>query len=169
MVYVLPLNRGLHAVVDDDDAERVSAYRWHANEVRPGAFYAATMIRGRRVYLHRFLLSAPRGFPVDHANGDTLDNRRANLRVATFQQNAANSRRPERLVTRFRGVYAEGARWRAQIGVNGRDQYLGTFDTPEEAARVYDRAAAAAFGAFARLNFPASPPPEVLPAHGAFA
>jgi len=93
---------------------------------------------------------------VDHRNLNGLDNRRSNLRVATPQQNRANSEKHTAASSGFKGVawHAHSNRWQARIKVNGKQKWLGSYATQEEAARAYDREAIAAFGEFARLNFP---------------
>lgn len=87
---------------------------------------------------------------VDHINGDGLDNRRCNLRLATPQQNQGNSRKRSNNRSGFKGVWLHGNKYQAQIGVNYHTQYLGTFDTPEAAHEAYCKAAHELFGEFAR-------------------
>lgn len=161
MGVLIPITRGLVTLIDDADYELVSRYSWQAQRARQRAerYYVRTHIDGRGTSLHRLLLNPPPHLTVDHANGDGLDNRRGNLRIATRSQNAAN--RDCKIGTvGFRGVWLNRhGRFRAVIsdhveGGGNKLKFLGTFVTPEEAARVYDRAAAARFGAFARLNFP---------------
>lgn len=109
-------------------------------------------------WLHRVITDAPHGKMVDHANGDTSDNRRHNLRVCTRAQNKRNCKRHARRVeaTPYKGVYVVRGRFRAIIRHSGRNHHLGYFDSPEMAARAYDRVALDVFGAFACLNFPPS-------------
>jgi hypothetical protein len=100
--------------------------------------------------LHRIIFDD--GKLRDHRNGDGLDNRRRNLRVATVSQNNANSH--STAASGYRGVYRHAAQWRAAISVQGQLFYPGSFDDPILAARAYDAAARKHFGEFARLNFP---------------
>ncbi len=90
---------------------------------------------------------------VDHINRNKLDNRRSNLRSATWSQNNANSNKP-RNKTGYKGVYPSKKRWYANIQVNKVPIYIGSFKTPIEAALAYDEAAIKYFGEFASLNFP---------------
>ncbi len=113
-----------------------------------------------RVVMERVLqrtLASARYEEVDHINGNKLDNRRSNLRLANRSTNQANRGASYHNKSGLKGVcHAPHTkdRWRAQITVRGHKMYLGTFTTPEEAARAYDQAAIQHFGEFARLNFP---------------
>ena len=150
----IPLTRGKVALIDDRDFEEVSKHCWRA--VRPHKiWYACGRVNGEDVYLHRLLLGPPEGKEVDHINGDGLDNRRANLRVCTHQQNLANARKwRTRTSSRYKGVTRnkQTQKWIAQIEVGGENRYLGTFEDETRAAAAYNKAAAKAFGQFARLN-----------------
>ena len=157
MTATVPLTKGLQALVDDEDLELVLAIGpWYAD--RKGRItYAAS---GKVGYLHRFLLGAPRGVQVDHANHDGLDNRRINLRFATKGQNQANALKAlkKNMSSPFKGVRL--ARrvlqrpWQAFLIADGVFHYLGYFDSEEGAARAYDEAAREKWGEFTRPNFP---------------
>lgn len=104
----------------------------------------------RRVSMHRLVVGAEAGDVVDHINGNGMDNRRENLRIATPQENARN-RRP--MDGSFKGVKRAGKRWRAMIKVDGGKRLLiGDFDTAEKAAYAYNLAAVLHFGEFAWTN-----------------
>lgn len=91
---------------------------------------------------------------LDHIDGDRKNNRVENLRPCTCQTNAGNAGLANHNTSGFRGVSmnAKSGKWAAQIKIFGEQTYLGRYDTPEEAARVYDAAAIEHFGEFARLN-----------------
>lgn len=93
-------------------------------------------------------------FGIDHVDCDRLNNRPSNLRPATDQQNAGNTKPPRNNTSGFKGVYrhSRGTRWCAQIKRNGETIYLGIFDTAEQAAQAYAAAAYAHFGAYARTH-----------------
>ena len=147
----VPLNLGRVALIDEQDAECVLSRSWFANPAPGGRFYAMRQEGGRTIYMHRTILCAPAHLDVDHANGDGLDNRRSNIRLATRSQNGANRDAPGSSGG-FRGVYRERGRYRARIWVNDRAKHLGCFDDPVDAALAYDAAASFYFGDFARLN-----------------
>lgn len=80
---MIPLSGGHVAKIDREDIDRVCRHKWSANYPGPGRVYAQCKPTGEpHVYLHRFVIDAPKGVIVDHANGDTLDCRKANLRRA---------------------------------------------------------------------------------------
>lgn len=94
---------------------------------------------------------------VDHINCNGLDNRRANLRVCTVQQNLMNCERVQRKrATPYKGVsLGKDGKYYPRLMVKGKMLNMGSFATAEEAARVYDEAALRHCGEFAYLNFPA--------------
>lgn len=146
------LSRGLVALVDDEDYERVIAGGpWHAYTNRTNTYGRHSLSETEQVVMHRFITGANY---VDHINGNGLDNRRANLRPTDHAHNLRNQRLQARSKSGYKGVTANRDKWRAQIRLNGRDRYLGLFVRPEDAARAYDAAAIELFGEFARPNFP---------------
>jgi len=157
MTAEIPLTQGLVALVDDADyAAVVAAGKWHANPDKH-TFYARRTFRrdgGRQmVPMHRFITGWPY---VDHRNGDGLDNRRQNLRPADNSENSMNRGLAANNTSGFKGVSRHERRWQSRIRLDGLLIHLGTFGTPEDAARAYDEAALALFGQFARPNFPQS-------------
>ncbi len=109
-----------------------------------------------RIYMHRSLSGEPEGVHVDHHDQDSLNNRRDNLRVASASQNGCNRPKQADNTTGFKGVKHDKRYgiWTAHIKINKKSKHLGTFKSPEEAARAYDAKALELFGEFARLNFP---------------
>lgn len=161
MTREIPLSRGLVALVDDDDYDRVAAVgKWYANP-SDRTFYARKNFYiggGRRAPRYRSLKmhTLITGLAlVDHANNNGLDNRKANLRPATQQQNSRNRQLRSDNSTGYKGVSFSRERndWTACI-FDGRTIHLGRHPNPIAAARAYDAAALDLFGEFARLNFP---------------
>jgi len=158
-IVFLPLTRGQVAVIDFDDFETVGRFKWTADPRKTG-FCAVRQVqrpdgKWRPVRLHTSLFPGVK--MVDHRDGNQLNNRRYNLRPATFQQNSRGFRRKSNgRTSQFRGVYqhSDGDKWVSQISINRRAIYLGRFADEATAARAYDAAAIKHFGEFATLNFP---------------
>lgn len=154
----IALNKGLVTLVDDEDFDNLIQYHWGAWKSSGGKFYARTEIKNRgheiTVLMHRLIMSAPPGFHIDHANGQTLDNRKQNLRVCTSYLNVANSKKSSTNTSGFKGVARNHKMWQAYIGSSkdGTWEFIGNFRTREEAAVAYDRAALCRWGEFALTN-----------------
>lgn len=153
---VLKLTKGRVALVDAADYAELSKWKWSFHcggyavrgERRDG--------RSRAILMHRQILAAPAGVQVDHRNGDKLDNRRSNIRLASNAENGWNTNRRQHNRSGFKGVtWVPGRRrkhWCAEIRTNGRRIHLGYFSDLHEAAAVYDAAALRLHGDFAATN-----------------
>jgi len=142
-------------------------YRRSAYAVAMYGPYGHSPSQRKQESLHRLIMKPGPGLVVDHISGETLDNRRSNLRVCTNAQNSRNSQRIYTSKTGYKGVQSAAANgsflpWRARIKHNYSEIQLGTFATKEEAALAFDNASRKYFGEFARLNFPEGPSEEVL-------
>lgn len=145
------LTSGDFALVDDDLFEVLSSYTWSMSGGEVGSRYAYT--KGAK-YMHRLVIGAAKGQCVDHINGNSLDNRRENLRVCTQQENRRNSRKRTPGASHFKGVMRVKNRdaWKAAIKYDNKVRYLGYFKSEVEAALAYNEAAKEHFGEFAVLN-----------------
>ncbi len=156
----IPLTQGLVAIVDDEDYESLSAYKWCAAfAANTNSFYAIRNGRGSSkrgrgtIRMHRIILDAPAGIQVDHANGNTLDNRRNNIRLATRNDNNRNRKLSKTNTSGYKGVCRDSTNtWKAQITVNDTNIYLGSFPSRESAYEAYCQAARNYHGEFARLQ-----------------
>lgn len=153
----LPISQGYEAIIDAADACAVARWNWSA-AVRSNSVYVVRRERladGSRlaVHLHRVIAQAPEGVAVDHINGNALDNRRVNLRLAYASGNQRNRSINRNNTSGFKGVSwdKQHGRWQAGISVNGRRKRLGLFDTAEEAHAAYAKAAQQFHGEFARI------------------
>ncbi len=145
----IPLTQSKFALIDPEDFDLIARTRWHAHHER-GRWYANA---AGGLKMHRVLMSAPIGVEIDHIDGDGLNSRKSNLRLAWHQQNCMNVRKTG-VRSHFKGVWPNGSGWCAFIRAGGRRVYLGQFQDEERAARAYDAAASQHHGEFARVNFP---------------
>lgn len=157
MAKTIELTQGYSALVDDADYPILSAFKWCAALMPDHRYVYAvrseyTRDSRRTVFMHREIAEAGPGTYVDHINQDTLDNRRANLRLCSHSENLRNSRGHRNRLSRYKGVSRQGGRWRALIQIDGKQHYLGGFKSEEDAASAYNAAAIQRDGEFARLN-----------------
>ena len=153
------LSQGQRAIVDDWNYDDVSQYKWYAMwDKHTKSFYAmrhtSKSSGAKPVLMHSYIAKTPRGMKTDHINHNTLDNREENLRVCTNSQNLMSRGKQSNNTSGYKGVGKKGKMWGAQIKINGKYKFLGTWHTPEEAAIAYDTAARIIHGEFAYQNFP---------------
>lgn len=145
-----------HALIDAADADLIVRHKWLISDAGYACRYTSNKGNTKMILMHREILQVTEGYVIDHRNRNPLDNRRENLREATRRQN--NRNRMSKSKCGFRGVYkaTRSERYFAQIrDIEGKNVYLGLFDSPEQAARAFDAAALKLHGDFAQLNFPA--------------
>lgn len=157
----IPLTKGRVALVDDADYERIAFYRWHctSNGYAARTTRVGDVVTQSYVLMHREVLGFPPEPHIDHADGDKLNNCRANLRACSASQNQGNAPKRKRhgvSASPYKGVTWQRSvgRWQASIYVDGRQVSLGLYGHESDAALAYDRAARERWGSFARLNFP---------------
>lgn len=149
----IPISRGKSTVVNLIDFPDLSCWSWSYNNG-----YAQRGVRrhGHQIkhYMHRQIMGYPIGREVDHINGDRLDNRRSNLRLATSQQNKRNMGIRSDNTSGYKGVSwrKQDSKWWAQIMIDGHTRSLGIYDSPEAAALAYSEGAKKYFGDFGRVK-----------------
>lgn len=143
-------------IFDFEDLELVRGKKWHISQRGYPEAYIPEMRRG--ISFHVLAMNPGPSKFVDHIDGNTLNNRRSNLRIVSPCQNVQNKVIMPYNQSGFKGIThypkKKTHQFRATIRVNKKWKHLGYFNTPEEAARAYDEAARYYFGEFACVNFP---------------
>lgn len=147
----IPLTKGYEAVIDDEDWELVTRYKWHAvpKIFKNGKVYVRAAARiwnkTEKKYenwvVSNWIMRPPKGMVVDHINGNPLDNRRENLRVCTQSQNIFNKKASTPGITsKYRGVSWDKRRgkWKCVITKNGKQIQIGRYETEKGAAVAYN-------------------------------
>lgn len=158
------LTRGFVTLVSPEDAHYLEEQIWQTHKAKVGVYARRCPVKNEKaLWLHREILGVAEGREGDHANLNTLDNRRHNLREAEVFQNRANRRAFRRRsqnipegITLPKGVTFNPKRKTRPYRARVRDKHIGHFDCPVEAGKAYDAHAALAYGSFARLNGVAS-------------
>lgn len=156
----ISLTKGMTALIDDEDFDKVKEFKWYAHESRPGKFYARSDFPGRkRVFLHRFIMNIddPK-IQVDHIDGNKMNNTRSNLRLATNQENNRNQHKlKSNNTSNYRGVSfnKQSNKFEAYIKLpNKKKKNLGLFEKVEDAAKAFDIAAKEIYGTYCgKLNY----------------
>ncbi|MCK9460667.1 MAG: HNH endonuclease [Proteobacteria bacterium] len=143
----IPLTQGKVALVDDDDFEWLSQWKWCAIK-HWNTFYAMRMsktVNGKRenIQMHHAIIGKKEGLVTDHINGNGVDNRRENLRHVTHRQNGQN--RHHEKTSKYLGVHWHKPlnKWLAQIQINGQKKHLGVFKDEQAAYHAYYNAVTA--------------------------
>lgn len=144
---------GQSFIVDPEVRELIRLYLWRIDSTN----HVTSNTCGKRVLLSRLIMGLDdfNFLQVDHISGNPLDNRRKNLRICTPLDNSRN--RPIRSdnLTGYKGVSyrARVNKYIARISPHpGERIFLGQFNTPQDAAAAYDRAAVLYHGEYARTN-----------------
>lgn len=143
------------ALIDDENYEYLSEFSWG---LHPKGYARRTKyVNGKSVtvLMHREIMGVDAGIFVDHKDGNKLNNRKNNLRIATVSQNNSNRQLLPTSTSGYKGVTYDPNRekWIAQIRNNGKRTFLGRFSTKEDAAKAYDDAAKELHGDFSSFNF----------------
>jgi hypothetical protein len=148
------LSDGNIAVCDGSEFEKVSLHKWTSYKGKY-AFYTNNS-KKENVRLHNYIFGIlPNNYVVDHINGNGLDCRSVNMRIATHKDNNMN-RISKSHTSQYKGVSWDLSRnkWIVSIQTDGKTIHIGRFDDEIEAAKAYDRKAWELFGQYAKLNFP---------------
>ena len=155
----IPLTKGKFAIVDVGDFAEINKHKWYTSQ--RGRFSYARRGDGIKhgnktaIAMHREIMGHPKNMYIDHINHNGLDNRRANLRLATPKQNAWNNLpRKGNYSSKYKGVswHKRDRKWYAKIVIHGKAKHLGGFNDEKAAAAAYNSAAKKLFGEFACLN-----------------
>ena len=158
MSKVIKLSKGKATLVDDEDFNWLSRWRWHFNSNG----YAQRVFRIKQqdnkvghVYLHHEVIGKPNGnLRIDHINRNKLDNRKSNLRFASDRNNSHNTMARTSNKLKIKGVYWDRVKQRycTQITVNYKRIHIGSYKVLDDAIIAYNSKALKYFGAFAYLN-----------------
>lgn len=152
------LSQGKVALVDDEDFEWLSQWKWSAHRPNPNRYYAIRQLEKTRIGLkmHRVILGLDYGDKRqgDHINGDSLDNRRANLRIALPIENARNCRMHSNNSSGFNGVsfHRNRNKWLAQYSHDRIRTHIGYFVSKVDAAQAFMFVTYLHYGEFSRIN-----------------
>jgi len=146
-------NTSEKALVSAGDYDKVKVRRWSkCSQGYVVSYYKSPEGKETKIRLHHIILPPTDNKIIDHINRNKLDNRRENLRLATYSQNGMNRGVNVGSTTGFKGAIKESGKYVSKIKIDGRSVYIGTFNTPEDAAKAYNVMAEAHFGEFAHLN-----------------
>ena len=145
----VPLTRGLFSLIDAEDGPRVGQHNWCSS----GSYAWRNDYRTGMQSLHCFIFG-PTEHTVDHINRTAkLDNRKSNLREATYSQQMANKGMQNNNTSGHPGVRQRWGRWHSQITFNSKAIHLGTFATYEEACSRYREEHRRLFGDFSIFRY----------------
>lgn len=151
----ISLTQGKVAIVDDADYEELVKHNWYFDGRYAVRWAKRHFYRREKIMLHRAILNPNDDVDIDHINGDTLDNRRENLRICSHAENMHNMKKHADNTSGYKGVTWDKRtrKWQAQIQVSGRKVFIGRFSDKVEAAVAYDEKAREIFGIYAKVNF----------------
>jgi len=148
------------SIVDDEDFDKLNQFKWFAHWDRHN-WYACRhtgRINGKDPItgMHRVIMNPQENMEVDHKDGDGLNNQKSNLRVCTHRQNNRNLKpRLDKISSKLKGVswHKKNRKFTSTITSNQNTIHLGCFNSEQEAAIAYDKAAKQLHGDFARTNY----------------
>lgn len=143
----IPLTQNKFAIVDDEDFDFLSKYKWYFTN----SGYACHS--AKKELMHCLIMGNPIE-DIDHINRNRLDNRKSNLRLATRSQNLFNRPKQKNNKSGFKGVTFDKYRlkWIAQCCLNGKLHHLGRFEWKKDAAEAYNKFVSEQVGEYAHIN-----------------
>jgi len=150
------LTKGNEAIIDAESAALVCMHNWYSKPDKHTSYAIRNETFGDRqikIAMHRLIMQAKDGIFVDHINGNGVDNRKENLRLATRGENARNQRISVANTSGFKGVSWDKKTdtWQAAIMVNSKTVFLGRFPVLQDACSAYRLASADLHGDFGRV------------------
>lgn len=136
ILYDIDYNEKARAIIDLDDVEKCSLYKW---VIRTDG-YVSTKFNGKGIKLHRFIANTPKGMHTDHINRNKLDNRKSNLKICSQKENNKNKNTYKNNNTGKRGVELKENRYVVYLTYNGVKHYIGSFGDFNEAVKVREKA-----------------------------
>lgn len=136
---LIRLTNGGYAIVDQDDYEFLSQWRWQRDPDGYARRSEGAGAKRRGVFIHHIVARTPKGLEPDHINRNRLDNRKENLRNVPKGVNLRNCEAHCNNKAGVLGVYfaKDRNRWRADTHCQGKTIHLGSYYTKEEAAEAY--------------------------------
>jgi hypothetical protein len=157
MAKEIQLTQGQVAIVDDDMYDYLNQWKWCVNNCN-GKLYAVRSLsipkKRKIIYMHRFIVKNDSEMHTDHCNGNTLDNRKINLRICTNSQNLMNQKIHKNNKSGYKGIYFNKRtnRFDVYISIDKKQRRVGVYKDVKDAIKNYNEAAIKYYGEFANLN-----------------
>lgn len=155
--------KGNAFLFDKEDYQLIKGHYWSEDFDGFNSYLRADKGESRRdrhsgklmhvVIMNHYWLN-PLELHVDHINGNTLDNRKKNLRYVDDIQSAYNRKTRIDNTSGYKGValHKMTGKWQVNISVNKKTIYLGLYENIEDAIRVRKEAEEKYFGEYARRD-----------------
>lgn len=159
----IKLTQNQEIILDDKYYEHLSQFNWSISKNRRKLYAHRNVLKSDnyqtcKVLIHRIIMELEgfniEGKQVDHKNGNGLDNRIDNLRLANNSQNQQNISKRKTNTSGYKGVFWDKSveKWKAQLKINTKTKHLGYFEDKILAAKAYNDGAIKYFGEFANIN-----------------
>lgn len=151
----IKLTNGGVALVDDEDFEKLSSYKWHRHDERTLQYVRVALYGSGKqqiLLMHRVVMNAPTGVDVDHRDGDGLNNQKYNLRLCTDQQNSMNLKLFRTSTSGHKGVSwnKQFKKWEAYIWFHRKKIRLGEYKEKSDAIAARENAEKELYGNWSR-------------------